>query len=212
MSPTPVADRVDRFVDIVAAALVTVFTFGLPLPEMGLSPRAMMLLLSGWALFLLDVGVLWYLHRDLSRRRTGDATPAEVFLHLPFVAALLMLTVPARRLSVLLDYPAGPGRRAEFLGSLAWFGALLGIGFALLVAMRAAGRPAPDAETLAARAFEASRTRLLLGAAVLGIATAFLLPHLGGKILLAWFVLPPWVTLERRRLLRDFPGLRSRLD
>ncbi len=190
-------DRLDRLVDAAAAVLIGVFTFSLPLPEQGLSIRSLVFPLIGWLLFVSMVALAWSLHREVARARGRAAGPDEQLLHLPFLAAMLLFSVPARRMGAVLLYDAGPERRSEFIGSLRWYSILLVVVLVALAGMIAAAGPAAgDGRQESLR--RSSRIRLHLGAGVIAAATSLALPRFGGAALLLWIVFPVWYAIEKR--------------
>jgi hypothetical protein len=202
--------RLDRLVDVVAGALVAVFAFGIPLPEQGLSLRVLVFPIVSWLVFALQVGLLWNLHREA--RSAGRRGPIAVLFHLPFLASMLLLTIPARRILLLHELWAGPARRGEFLDALSWYAVLLGIGVASVGAMIAtAQRGEAEAERPALSALRSSRLRICFGSALFAFVTAGLLPRLGGLAILPWGLFPSWVLVERSRLVSRFPELAKRL-
>lgn len=206
------SERLERVVDIVAAGVAIFFTFALPLPDSSIPWRGVAFQIAGWTIFLLIVGLLWGLHRTI-RRTSRRAASTELILHFPFLVSLLLLTVPARRISMFVQGEPTRIARAGFLSALSWYAALLAIGLASLALLAGSPSSAPiEDEAGPELDLDRSRRRVIFAASALAALTALFLPIWGGAILLVWTLFPLGFHLERRRLLRLNPSLKETLE
>lgn len=204
MSNAPGAPVVERLEETIVAVLLVLYAAALPLPEPGSSLRPWLFLLSAWLVFALEIGALWTVRRSLPK---SDGSPPALLRELPFLVGLLAVLLPAKRMLTVERLAGLAERRDAFRGALAGTLAAVALalaGLVLLAEVESSENPGDRAERL-------SRRRSIALAAILAAASAALLPRFGGVVLALWFLLPPFLAAERRRLRRvrvsaDEPG------
>ena len=186
------ANPIDRIEETIVALLLVLYAAALPLPPAGSSLRPWLFLLSAWLVFALEVGALFAARRTIA---TAAPSASALLRELPFLVGLLGVLLPAKRMLGVWQLAGQAERQEAFRGALGGTLAAVAVALAGLVLITGG----ESAAGVARPAFVARRRALAL-AALISAGCAALLPRFGGAVLTLWFLLPPYLAAERKRL------------